>query len=230
MRHSADQDLEEERGRPVEVMVSGYGNCGNEADSLEVLATWLRNSVAQGELTHHAIAARIWQHRTGVSRALSGTSLPTWEVTKAIVGACGADESAAARLRAAAQEATVIRARRAADEWPPDRLGDHGALCRALGTLVRQRGLSLRELVGLDNSKVLTRSMVNYVLHGQRALKYDVMSAIVAACGTTPEAAAAWDAAWHRLAALEIAARKQAQIDGLRAVQNGRLYSRRWFA
>lgn len=207
--------------------MSGYG--GNEADALEVLATWLRNTVAQAELTHHALAARIWQHRTGVSRALSGTCLPTWELARAIVGACGADESTAARLWAAAQEATEIRTRHAADGWPPDRLGDHDALCRALGTLVRQRGLSLRGLVGLDNSKVLTRSMVNYVLRGQRALKYDVMGAIVTVCGTTPEAAAAWDAAWHRLAAPEIAARKHAQLDGLRAVQSGRLYPRRWF-
>ena len=207
--------------------MSGYG--GNEADALEVLATWLRNTVAQAELTHHALAARIWQHRTGVSRALSGTCLPTWELTKAIVGACGADESTAARLWGAAQEATEIRTRHAVEGWPPDRLRDHDALCRALGTLVRQRGLSLRGLVGLDNSKVLTRSMVNYVLRGQRALKYDVMGAIVTVCGTTPEAASAWDAAWHRLAAPEIVARKQAQLDGLRAVQNGRLYPHRWF-
>jgi hypothetical protein len=228
MRHSAGQDVEK-RGSPVEVMVNGSGDDGNGADSVEVLAAWLRNAVAQAGLTHHMLAARIWQHRTGVSRALSGTSLPTWELTKMIVGACGADESTAARLWAAAQEATVIRVRRAVEGWPPDRLGDHGALCRALGILVRQRGLSLRELVGLDNSKVLTRSMVNYVLRGQRALKYDVMGAIVAVCGATPEAAAAWDAAWRRLAAPEIAARKQAQLDGLRAVQNGRLYPRRWF-
>ena len=63
-----------------------------------------------------------------------------------------------------------------------------------------------------------------YVLRGQRCVTYQAMIAILDVCQVSHEARAAWHAEWWRLAAPEIAARRGARLEGLRASQGGRLY------
>jgi hypothetical protein len=102
-------------------------------DAVADLAAWLGEAVARAGLTHRALAARIYQHPSGVTKALSGSaSPPSWPLTQAIAHACHADLQTARRLWAAAHQAAVMRTRRVADGWPPDDLAHHDDLCRAL--------------------------------------------------------------------------------------------------
>lgn len=199
------------------------GDCGK--DAVAELAAWLGETVASAGLTHCALAARIHWHRSGVTRVLSGTApLPSWPMTEAIARACCADAETAGRLWEAAHQAVVMRARRVADGWPPDDLAHHDDLCRALRALVKQRRISLRELVDKDTTGVLTRSMAGYVLRADRRATYRVMIAIIAVCGVPPSAEAEWQAAWWRVVPVEIETRRRAQLAGLRDSQGGRLY------
>lgn len=193
-------------------------------DAVADLAVWLGEAVARAGLTHRALAARIYRHPSGVTKALSGSAPPpSWPLTQAIVHVCHADLQTARRLWAAAHQAVVVRTRRVADGWLPDDLAHHDDLCRALGALVTLRRLSLRELVDRDSTGVLTRSMTGYVLRAERRVKYRVMVAIITVCGVPPGADAEWRAVWWRLAAPEIEACREARLDGLRASQGGML-------
>jgi len=146
-----------------------------------------------------------------------GVMLPPLPLTEAIAEGCDADTMTARRLWAAAREAAAVRARRAGEGWPPVGLANHSGLCQALRAIVAHRRLSLRQLVDLDDTAVLTRSMTSYVLRGQRCVTYQVMIAILDVCQVSHEARAAWHAEWWRLAAPEIAARRGARLEGLRA-------------
>lgn len=201
---------------------------GDSADALGELAAWLRAAVARTGLTHEALAGRMYRDRTAVSQAMSGATLPSLPLIEAIAAGSGADVMTARRLWAAAREAAALRARRAAEGWPSVGVTDHSELCRALGALVAHRRLSLRQLVDLDETAVLTRTMTSYVLRGQRCVTYQVMTAILGVCRVSPEASTAWRAEWERLAAPEIAARRAARLEGLRASQGGRLYWMGW--
>jgi hypothetical protein len=195
-----------------------------DRDAVADLAAWLGEAVARAGLTHRALAARIYRHPSGVTKALSGSAPPpSWPLTQAIVHACHADLQTARRLWAAAHRAAAVRTRRVADGWPPDDLAHHDDLCRALRALVTLHRLSLRELVDRDSTGALTRSMTGYVLCAERRLTYRVMMAIITACGVPPGADAEWRAAWRRLAAPEIEACRKARLEGLRASQGGML-------
>jgi hypothetical protein len=193
-------------------------------DALAELTVWLREAVSEAGLTHRVLAAQIYQHPSGVTKALSGSALPpSWLMTRAIANACHADPETARRLWEVAHHTAMMRTRHVADGWPPDDLADHDDLCRALAMLVTLRHLSLREVVDRDSSSVLTRSMTGYVLRAERRVTYRAMIAIITACGVPPGAYEEWRAAWWRLAPPEIEARRKAQLEGLRASQGGRL-------
>lgn len=56
------------------------------------LAWWLRDLRGQAGLTYDQLAKRTNFSRATLQEALSGRRLPTWQVTQAIVRACGGDE------------------------------------------------------------------------------------------------------------------------------------------
>ena len=192
------------------------------------LAAWLRDALARAGLTQGQLARQLYRHRSGIARAIAGQTVPSWPLTSEIAAACGADQAVTRRLWEDALVVAADRARRASEGWPPDGIRDHDALCRALRRLVEHRGLSQRELIRRDRSGVLRRSMVGYVLRGERRVTYRVLTAIVAACGVTGKAAAAWDEEWICAAVPELEARHEARLEGLRTSQGGRLYPRRW--
>ena len=186
--------------------MSDWAGDGDGSDALDELARWLRDAVARTGLTHEALAGRLYRDRTAISQAMLGVMLPPLPLTEAIAEGCDADTMTARRLWAAAREAAAVRARRAGEGRPPVGLANHSGLCQALRAIVAHRRLSLRQLVDLDDTAVLTRSMTSYVLRGQRCVTYQV--AILDVCQVSHEARAAWHAEWWRLAAPEIAARR----------------------
>jgi hypothetical protein len=167
--------------------MSDWAGDGDGSDALDELARWLRDAVARTGLTHEALAGRLYRDRTAISQAMLGVMLPPLPVTEAIAEGCDADTMTARRLWAAARGAAAVRARRAGEGWPPVDLANHSELCQALRSIVAHRRLSLRQLVDLDDTAVLTRSMTSYVLRGQRCVTYQVMIAILDVCQVSHE-------------------------------------------
>jgi len=63
-----------------------------DGSSVRELAHWLRDLRNRAGLTYDQLATKTNFSRATLQEALSGKRLPTWQVTRAIVRACGADE------------------------------------------------------------------------------------------------------------------------------------------
>lgn len=169
--------------------------------AMGMLAAPLRAQLAARGMTQAHLASRLWCDRSRVSRALSGREMPSRDLVERISEHLGADVDATRRRwQEVDRIRRQIRGERAEGGWPPEDLGSYADLLRALAGLVRERGLSQRELIRRDRSCTLRRSTVGAVLRGQRSASRDVVSAMVRACGVDdPECLAAWDEAWQRL-------------------------------
>jgi hypothetical protein len=178
---------------------------------LAALVGPLRAVMAERGVSCGTLAMRVPCHRSHVSRAVSGRILPDRDRLLRLARLLSADEAAVGRQweRAAASRRDW-RARRAvlaAAGAPPEGLGSHDELLQALRGLLRDRGISQRELERLDPG--LRRSTVGALLRGQRGAPHRQVAAIVRACGVEGEAARAWDAEWARLSGPDLIRRQE---------------------
>jgi hypothetical protein len=148
---------------------------------------------------------------------MSGREVPSLHLIDRVAELLGAD---ADETRSRWQVVDRIRRRARAERTgggPSDDLGSYADLLRALGDLIRDRGLSQRDLVQRDQSYTLRRSTVGAVLRGQRSASRDVVIAIVRACGVgDPACRMAWDDAWQRLGRPHRQEQHERQVTGYR--------------
>jgi len=197
---------------------------------LWALVAPLRVAMIEQGLTYGQLGYRLGRHRSRVSRALSGRALPARDRVLQLARILRADETAVERQWGrAADKMRDPRARwqaYTAGGAPPARLTTHMDLMHALRGLLRDRGISQRELERLEPE--LRRSTVGAVLRGQRGAHLDQVAAIVRTCGVRDEAARAWEDAWARLSLpdLDLRLRRGEAWLRARAVPRRELY--RW--
>jgi len=197
---------------------------------LWALVAPLRAAMAERGLTRGQLAYRLGCDRSRISRALSGRVLPARDRVLRLARVLGADESAtgcqwdraAARLR----DPRARREARTAGGAPPLRLATHMDLMRALRALLRDRGITQRELERVDPQ--LRRSTIGAALRGQRSIHLHQVTAIVAACGVQDEAARAWEDAWTQLSLPDLTRRRERAGAWLRATAVPRRWLDRW--
>lgn len=121
---------------------------------------------------------------TWLSKAASGTELPSWEVTAAYATACRVDlETLRSRWQAAAAETYSIGS--APD---PTAITTHQQLAEALQAVMRLRGLSSLRALESQTKKIaprrpLSRSTLGRILSGQQMPSTEALSTFVRACG-----------------------------------------------
>ncbi len=190
----------------------------------------LRAAMATQEISCGTLAKRVPCHRTHVSRAVSGRILPDRDRLLRLARLLGVDETAVGhqwdRAAASRRDRRARRDAHTAGGTPPAGLASHMDLMHALGDLLRDRGISQRELERLDPE--LRRSTVGAVLRGQRGAHRDQVAAIVRACGIQGEAARAWEDAWTRLSIPDLNQRATRAEAWLKARQVPRHWLYRW--
>ena len=151
---------------------------------------------AQG-LTQGQLGDRLGCDRSRVSRALSGRTLPSRERAVELARVLGVDEAETGRRwEEAAARVRDARACRGAGGAPPPGHASHMDVMDALRDLLRELGVSQRELERRDPG--LRRSTVGAVLRGERSARLDLVIAIVRACGLPEEAVSDWESIWAR--------------------------------
>jgi transcriptional regulator with XRE-family HTH domain len=161
----------------------------------------MRVAMRDQGLSQAQLAIRLGCDRSRVSRALSGRELPPRHLILRIAEALGTDTDAAERRwtrnRARIRNARTRAAAPAVAGGPPPELSDYCGFLRALNDLLRENGITQRELT--RGNHYLKRSTVGAVLRGERSAHLGMVIAIVRACGVSQDAEQAWTAAWWRL-------------------------------
>lgn len=165
------------------------------------LAAALREARRQAGSPPYADLARTADYSaTWLSKAASGTELPSWEVTAAYATACGVDpETLRSRWQAAAAETYNIGS--APD---PTAITTHQQLAEALQALMRLRGLTSLRALESQTKKIapgrpLSRSTLGRILSGQQMPSTEALSTFVRACGESATAQQRWLAARRRI-------------------------------
>jgi transcriptional regulator with XRE-family HTH domain len=137
--------------------------------------------------------------RSRVSRALAGPEVPSWAMIENLAGQLGVDQEEIRRRWGEVDKARRRARGERAGGWPPEDLGGYTDLLRAIADLIRDQGLSQREVARRDRSRTLRRSTVGAVLRGQRSASRTLVAAIVRTCGVDdPACLQAWDEVWER--------------------------------
>jgi transcriptional regulator with XRE-family HTH domain len=184
-----------------------------------------------GTPSYRAMAARSYYGYTTLAEAASGRRLPSWEITRAYVRACGGDLAVWERLWRETAEAIGpsrdSRHGKGGERSPPQpsaepnhasadaavdpaRAGTLPELMGMLDGLRARAGLSLRMLVersrdepGHGTAPVLARTTVADFLQGSRPPGLQDVLRIVELCGGTPSDLRAWETACDRLLPVE---------------------------
>lgn len=179
----------------------------------------MRAAMTAQEVTYGQLGYRLGRDRSRVSRALSGRVLPDKDRMLQLARILDVDETvvrqqwdrAAARMR----DPRARREARIAGGAPPSRLASHMDVMRALRALLRDLGISQRELERRDPD--LRRSTVGAMLRGARGASRYQVTAIVRACEVSSEAVGAWEAAWEQYCLPDLAERQRRAEAWLRA-------------
>ena len=166
--------------------------------ALGALARWIYDRMDQACVTCEQVAEDVAYSRSWVSRSLSGSRLPTWDLVAAVAKRCGGSIAEARRLWEAADAAERRRRGRVASGSPPRGISSYDELLDALADLIASRVGSHRELVRRDDSGQLSRQTVGAVLRRERTLSEEVIAHIVAACGVSDDDSTAWLREWER--------------------------------
>ncbi|MFD7731271.1 helix-turn-helix domain-containing protein [Kitasatospora phosalacinea] len=185
---------------------------------LEILALWLRAQRRDCGLTYAAMAKKSNYTSTALSRAASGSSVPTWNLTEAYATICGADLRTARSLwRTARLAEHRIRQDAKGDAsgqdiaaklydvlaTQPRLISDYVNLRRAMIGLRARRGqlslAQLQKLAGRADSGgwCLPASSLGAILRGEAAPDLRHVLAFVHALGDGRREAE-WAAAWNR--------------------------------
>lgn len=175
----------------------------------------LRGLRASAALTYRRMAERAHYSATALSQTASGTRLPTWEVTRAFVRACGGDEE---EWRARWEEAA--RAVRESGAGPAEARDEDGAayagldpaealteaqLMEVLDRVRREAGIGLRELAARSREDAtypaaLSRTTLSDLLRGTgRPPRLEDVLQIVWLCGGSEADLDHWTRCWDRL-------------------------------
>lgn len=197
---------------------------------LWALVAPLRAAMTAQGITYGQLGYRLGRDRSRASRALSGRVLPTRDRVVQLARILGVDETAVRHQwdRAALRmcDPCARRDARVAGGAPPSRLASHEDVMRALRDLLKDRGISQRELERLDSE--LCRSTVGAMLRGARGASLYQVAAIVRACGVSGPAASAWEAAWRQYCLPDLAERQRRAEAWLRETAIPRRFAHRW--
>lgn len=169
-------------------------------DDLRALLVWVYAQLDQSGVTYEQLAEGLSYDRSWVSRSLSGRRLPPWSLVQAVAVRCSSSQTEGRRLWDAANTARLEKKEKAAEGYPPDVLVGYPEFRNALDGLIKKRGLSHRELVRRDVSGRLRRSTIGAALRGERSMSYELLDALVTACGLRSQPSAAWKSAWSQCA------------------------------
>jgi transcriptional regulator with XRE-family HTH domain len=182
---------------------------------LAAFASQLREARAASGLTYRELAYRAHYSPAALARAAGAERLPSWEIVRAYVVACGADDQdlaewlvrwkgTAAALGVTAAGAAAADADADADQSKPPNPNPSLADCARREDLARE----LRRATQAVNAKPMelarragvSRSSVYAYLNGTALPPVEVLDRIVVALGVTPQAQRAWADARDRVA------------------------------
>ncbi|MFI5534725.1 helix-turn-helix domain-containing protein [Kitasatospora sp. NPDC051853] len=186
---------------------------------LEALALWLRAQRERLQLTYAVMATKTDYSDSMLSRAASGTTVPSEEIVEQYAKACDADVAHAKKLWKAARWAEQDRRRQERVEngyegvitrldnqlaVRPELISDFAQLRRAMVELRAKGGQPslalLQEKAGLTEAgrHQLPKSTLSAVLRGEALPNRRHVVAFVRAMGVTASRAARWEKAWER--------------------------------
>jgi Helix-turn-helix domain len=164
----------------------------------------LRRQREEAKLTYRGLADLAGYSLASVTAALNGRKLPSWNVTRACVTACGGDEDA---MRTLYEQACLAEGRPVpqpaaeAGAGPPDpsRAETPEQLLACMACLrAWADNPSLAELNRRSEGH-LPESTVSGVLRRKTLPRRDLVRRYAAACGLSGPEAARWEAAWDRI-------------------------------
>lgn len=125
--------------------------------------------------------------------------MPSRQVFEAFVRGCGSDLKTADEEWRKAESVNSLFGFTTVSIHPDD-VTTHNELRRALGRLMKRKGLTLRQIEKMaeQRSVKLRRSTLGDALSGRQNFSRSSTSKLARACGETESSVQAWDEAWDR--------------------------------
>ncbi|WP_328410776.1 helix-turn-helix domain-containing protein [Streptomyces violaceus] len=184
------------------------------------LARWLREQRQRTGLTYAQLAERLEVNKSTLSRAVSGTTLPSLKMVEEIARACGADVNAGRRLhRKGLWELRIRQMLQGEKRTPRDMVVTPADLWNALVSQYALSGLTYRKAEekakrlaaqGVIEQPISRSTFHNFVTRRASPTR-TIMFAVLAVSDVPQEEWPQWESAW-RIARMENV--RQAARDG----------------
>lgn len=163
------------------------------------LQSWLIREKYRAGLSFGELAALTFISKSSLHRATQGFEMPSRQVFEAFVRGCGSDLKTADEEWRKAESVNSLFGFTTVSIHPDD-VTTHNELRRALGRLMKRKGLTLRQIEKMaeQRSVKLRRSTLGDALSGRQNFSRSSTSKLARTCGETESSVQAWDEAWDR--------------------------------